>query len=110
MNPKIKTAVLIAGFAFLAIFAVAGWTRNPNGAGVAGNNFANPSGVYTAANPADPNRPIYGYSQPAYAQPPVAGYAPAAYNCNEPVYTSAAYAPDGYNYPRYQTYNRPRIV
>ena len=57
------------------------------------------------------------YGQPAYGQPaystntPVqsAAYAPVAGNCNEPVYSNAAYAPDG-SYPRYRTYNRPRVV
>jgi len=110
-----KTAVMIAGFALVAILAVAGWTRNPAAAGGGANNFASPSGVYTAMNPTDPNRVAYG--QPAYGQPayntaaPVqsAAFAPVASNCNEPVYTNAAYAPDG-NYPRYRTYNRPRVV
>ena len=56
MTPRIKTAVLIAGFALLAVLAVAGWTRNPSTANVGASNFASPSGVYTATNPADPNR------------------------------------------------------
>ena len=54
MTPRIRTAVLIAGFALLAILAVAGWTRNPSTAGVGPNNFASPSGVYTAMNPSRP--------------------------------------------------------
>ena len=121
MTPRIKNVVIVAGFALLAVLAVAGWTRNPNAAQVGANNFA--SGVYTANNPA-----TYGYGQnqpnqnqpPAYGTPaPVqsAGYAPAQVNCVEPgvPYTNAAYAPagDGYGYaapPRYRTYNRPRVV
>ena len=31
-------------------------------------------------------------------------------NCADPAYTNAAYAPDAGTYPRYQTYNRPRVV
>jgi hypothetical protein len=127
MTPRMKNAVLIAGFALLAVLAVAGWTRTPN-ASVGANNFLSPSGVY------DPNRPTYGQQQqPAYAtQAPVqsAGYAPAGYAPNgypaagyapamnntcleQPGYTSAAYAPEpayAYSAPRYRTYNRPRVV
>ena len=66
MTPNIKTAVLISGFALLAILAVAGWTRKPSAADVGPSNFASPSGVYTAANPTDPNRATYG--QPAYGR------------------------------------------
>ena len=123
MTPRIKNAVLIAGFALLAILAVAGWTRTPKPAQFGANNFASPSGVYTANNPA-----TYGYGQgavnghqnePAYATPPPvqsAAYAPAQGNCADPAmsYSNAAYAPaeDGYGYapPRYRTYNRPRVV
>jgi hypothetical protein len=112
MTPRIKNVVIVAGFALLAVLAVAGWTRNPNAAQVGANNFA--SGVYG-----------YGQSQPNQNQPPAygtpapvqsAGYAPAQVNCVEPgmPYTNAAYAPsgDGYGYaaPRYRTHNRPRVV
>lgn len=120
MTPRTKTAALIAGFALLAVIAVAGWTRNPNAANA--NNFVSPAGVYTAMHPNDPNRAIYGqpgyqpvYGQPAYANAPAppAGYDPAV-NCAEPlpsnVYSNAAYAPAAYNAPRYRTYNRPRVV
>jgi hypothetical protein len=123
MTPRMKNAVLIAGFALLAVLAVAGWTRTPN-TSVGANNFLSPSGVY------DPNRPTYGQlQQPAYATPaPVqsAGYAPAAYGpagyaapvnnntcLEQPGYTTAAYAPEpayAYSAPRYRTYNRPRVV
>jgi hypothetical protein len=125
MTPWTKNAVLIAGFALMAVLAIAGWTRNPNGAQAGANSFASPSGVYTANNPA-----TYGYTQgaPNQGQPvsstsapfQSAAYAPAnpaqAVNCVEPgmPYTNAAYAPsgDGYAYaaPRYRTYNRPRVV
>jgi len=113
MTPKTRTAVMIAGFALLAVLAVAGWTRHPNAIPVAANNFASPSGVYTSASPIEVNRPAYGqqqpYNQPAYGNAPMpAGYAPV--NCAEPVYTNAAYAPDGDSYSRYHTYNRPRVV
>jgi hypothetical protein len=99
MTPTIKTAALIASFALLAVLAIAGWTRNPEGANLAANNLASPNGVY------DSNRATY--SQPAYSNMPAqqAGYDPAV-NCVEPVYTNAAYASS----PRYQTYNRPRVI
>lgn len=119
MTPKMKSAIMIAGFALLAVLAVAGWTRSPGVPNAGATNFAGP-GVYTAVNPADPNRATYG--QPAYGQQPMqgqpayatpvqsAGYAPVPVNCVEPAYNTAAYAPDGYAYPRYRTYNRPRVV
>ena len=120
MTPRIKTAVLIAGFALMAILAIAGWTRNPNSAQGA-SALASPAGVYTANNPA-----TYGYgqgtphqNQPAYATPaPVnsAGYSPAQANCVETgmQYTSSgpAGAGEAYGYapPRYRTYHRPRVI
>jgi hypothetical protein len=114
MTPNIRNAVMICGFALLAILAVAGWTRTPTAAAMGPNNFAAPSGAYTQANPIDPNRPTYGqpaYGQPAYGVPAQsAAYAPASVNCVEPVYTNAAYVPDGYAQPRYRTYNRPRVI
>ena len=118
MTPKTKMAALIAGFALLAVVAVAGWTRTPGGANMGANQFAYPAGVYTAANVNDPNRATYGesgyqpiYGQPAYSNAPIQqpGYNPAM-NCAEPVYTNAAYAPAEYSAPRYRTYNRPRVV
>jgi hypothetical protein len=110
MTTKTKTAALIAGFALLAVIAVAGWTRTP------GN--MNAGGVYNPISANDPNRATYGqpgyqpiYGQPAYSTVPVqqTGYDPAL-NCAEPVYTNAAYAPAEYSAPRYRTYNRPRVV
>ena len=122
MTPRMKNAVLIAGFALLAVLALAGWTRTPTG-NVGANNFLSPSGVY------DPNRAIYGQQQqPAYAtSAPVQsaayapggygqpGYNPAANNTclEQPGYTTAAYAPEpayAYSAPRYRTSNRPRVV
>jgi hypothetical protein len=85
MTASTKTAALIAGFALLAVVAVAGWTRKPVSAN---NNFTSP------------------YAQQGYQ--PV--YGPPA-DCAEPVYTNAAYAPAEYSAaPRYRTYNRPRVV
>jgi hypothetical protein len=127
MTPKMKQALLIAGFAMLGILAVAGWTRNPRP--VAGaNSFTAPQGVYTsnqlpvvAAQPTGydaQGRAVYGqpiqydaaggYGQP-YAQS--AAYAPYPNNnCAEPVMVqSAAYAPPAYQ-TRYRTYSRPRVV
>lgn len=117
MAPKMKQALLIAGFALLAIAAVAGWTRTPNAPAV--NAFTTPAGVYTA-NQVPPSqsvgydangRAVYG-QQSGYGQPPV--YAqPASYagnNCVEPMgYQTAAYAPPVYQ-TRYRTYSRPRVV
>jgi hypothetical protein len=107
MTASTKTAALIAGFALLAVIAVAGWTRNPGAANVGANNFASPAGVYTAMNPNDPNRPVYGQPgyQPIFGQPAY----DAAANCAEPVYSNAVYEPAAYA-PRYRTYNRPRVV
>jgi hypothetical protein len=114
MTSNTKNAILIFGFALLAILAVAGWTRTPSAAAAGPNNFAAPSGAYTSANPIDPNRATYGrpaYGQPAYGVPAEsAAYAPAPVNCAEPAYTNAAYAPDGDTQPRYRTYNRPRVI
>jgi hypothetical protein len=114
MTSNTKNAILISGFALLAILAVAGWTRTPSAAAAGPNNFAAPSGAYTSANPIDPNRATYGqpaYGQPAYGVPAEsAAYAPAPVNCAEPAYTNAAYAPDGDTQPRYRTYNRPRVI
>jgi hypothetical protein len=122
MTARMQQALIIAGFAILAIVAVAGWTRNPQ---VSANSAMTPQGVYaanqmpmtSAQQAVDSNgRIVYGqqpngYTQP-YAQP--AGYAPgyAAYqnNCVEPVSVqSAAYATPGYA-TRYRTYSRPRVV
>ena len=121
MTSRTKNIAIIAGFALLAILAVAGWTRTPNAGTVGANNFASPNGVYMA-NPTAPAQPTYGYAPnqqpPAYAtQAPVqsAAYAPGAYqnNCVDPAYTNAAYAPAGYyndTAPRYRSNNRPRVV
>ena len=118
MTPRTKNAVIMAGFALLAVLAVAGWTRTPTTT-VGSNNFLSPSGVY------DPNRATYGQQQqPAYTMPaPVqsAGYAPAGsgqpvnnHPClDQPGYSTAAYAPEpayASSSPRYRTYNRPRVV
>ena len=114
MTPRMKEALIIAGFALLGILALAGWTRNPQPA-IAANGFMSPQGVYTAnhspvAQPAgyDMNgRAIYG--QP-YAQNIAYAPGPYASNCVEPVAVqSAAYAPAEYQ-TRYRTDSRPRVV
>ena len=116
MTPRIKQALMIAGFALLGVLAVAGWTRDPQPA-MAANNFMSPQGVYTGNQlPAaqltgyDLNgRAIYGqpYAQNAGYAP---GYGPYANNCVEPVAVqSAAYAPAN-DQTRYRTYSRPRVV
>ena len=127
MTPKMKQTLMIAGFALLAVLAVAGWTRNPSPASAMANSFQAP-GTYIAN---DMNRAVYGqgttaqqpyaqtygqqqpaYGQPAYGQP----YAQPVYaqNCAEPLPVhSAAYAPAGsqyYEQTRYRTYSRPRVV
>lgn len=137
LSPKIKQALLIAGFALLAIIAVAGWTRSTN-ASVSGNSFMPGVQTYGQAAPAQPynmqptaGQPITtnGYAhqsnvapagydvngRPVYAQS--AAYSPAysanyAGNCIEgdaaaPVYQRAAYAAP---VTRYRTYSRPRVV
>ena len=108
MTPRTKNIALIAGFALLAILAVAGWTRTPNTAAAMAPSNLTPAGVYTNAPAAsvDPNRTTYGQPtgyQPAY----VSSY---DRNCVDPTYNNAAYAPADDSYPRYRTYNRPRVV
>jgi uncharacterized protein YcfJ len=91
-----QQAMIIAGFALLAILAVAGWTRTPDSASMAPNNFA----VQATGTPIgyDVNgRPVYA---PAQQQ-----------DCVEPLAVqSAAYAPAEYAAPRYRTSSRPRVV
>lgn len=124
MTPKIRQALIIAGFALLGILAVAGWTRTtrPN---VGANNFTSPQAVYTGSQLPAASAQLTGYdvngraiyAQPsAYAQPYAQstayapGYASYASNCVEPVAVqSAAYAPPDYQ-TRYRTYSRPRVV
>ena len=135
MTPKIKQAAIIAGFALVAVLAVAGWTRNPNAAATpnhfnAPNAYAN-NPAYAANNQVP--QPMYDaqgrpvYVAPQYVQQPAynaygqpVNYS-AAQNCNEPFGVhSAAYAPAGYGVPahaysdapvtRYRTYSRPRVV
>ena len=130
ITESMKKAMMIAGFALLAVIAVAGWTRNP-GTASAPNYFNAPNGfnnsqvqqpMYDAAG-----RPAYGQQQQpaynAYGQPVAYGAAPnyAAQNCAEPLgvhsaaYAPAGYAPPAYGYSdapvtRYRTYSRPRVV
>lgn len=91
MTTRTKNALMIAGFALLGVFAVAGWTRQPSGSTIGTNNLLAPNGVYTSTP--DPNRVTYGEPVP---------------NCEEPVYSNAAYTPAAY--PRYRTSNRPRVI
>ena len=108
MAPKMKQALIIAGFALLAIVAVAGWTRTP--AAPAAAAFATPQGVY-AANQLPTAQPV-GYDangRAVYGQPAAPSYAS---NCAEPMpigYQTAAYAPP-VQQARYRTYSRPRVV
>ena len=119
MTPRIKTGLMIAAFALLAVTAVLGWTRKPT---LAANSFVPYGQAYNA----------YGMQQPMGAQPVAygqfpqqAGYPmayPGALNCVDPNnpnmhYQSAMYAPgQGYgNYApaRYETVRtvrtRPRV-
>jgi hypothetical protein len=115
MTPKMKQALMIAGFALLGVLAVAGWTRNPRPA-IGANSFMLPQATYTANQaPLQPTgydingRPTYGqpYAQGAAYAP---GYVPYANNCIEPApVQSAAYEPAEYQ-TRYRTYSRPRVV
>jgi hypothetical protein len=105
--------MIIAGFALLAVLAVAGWTRNPVPASTTANNFQ--PLAYDLSG-----RPIYGqgvqtpYSQllpnGQYAQ---YGQPVAAQNCTDvlPAQT-IAYAPAGYaaEPARYRTSGNPRVV
>jgi hypothetical protein len=109
MTPKLKQALMIAGFGLLSVVAVAGWTRNPRGE-FAGNDRA----VYGQPYAQPQLQP---YAQP-YAQPYTQGaaanapsYGPSVNNnCPEPITVqSAAYAPPVYE-SRYRTYSRPRVV
>lgn len=128
MTPQIRQAMIIGGFALLAVVAVAGWTRNPSAASVPANSLAAP-GTYVATqtppatatpSPAGQQPVAYDangrqvYGQPAYGQPypQTAAYAPAYANenCNEAVpVRTAAYTP-AYTGTRYRTYSRPRVV
>lgn len=85
MTPKMRQALLIAGFAAMAVTAVAGWTRSPK-----------------ETHSAD-GRPIFG--QPAHLYPN---------NCIEPITTqTAVYTPaeaPAYEPARYRTYSRPRVI
>jgi hypothetical protein len=115
MNPKTKQGLIIAGFALLAVLAVAGWMRNPNSASAMASNFPTPA--YDVSN-----RPVYGTGAqpvfaPGYGQQPIyaSQYAqPAvAQNCAEaiPVQT-VAYAPAPYpqQQVRYRTASSPRVT
>jgi hypothetical protein len=97
-----RQALIIAGFALLAVVALAGWTRTPNSASMNSANFAAP-GAYPAAQGA--MTPV-GYDVNGR---PV--YVPLNQDCAEPLpVQSAAYAPAEYAAPRYRTYSRPRVV
>ena len=120
MTPSMKKALMIAGFALLAVLAVAGWTRHPQPSTSLAPNSLSAPGTYTAGalNPAQPapaavtpvgydtsGRPVYG--------PPAAYGQPAGYNanCPEPMgFQNASYSPDYYSAPRYRTYSRPRVI
>jgi hypothetical protein len=106
MTQGMKTGLIVAAFALLAVTAVLGWTRKP---AFAANNFV-PDLTYgmhgTQAQPVALNQ--YGQS---------AGYAPAGVNCVDPNmrYQSAMYVPGQsygtYEPARYETvrYARPRV-
>lgn len=103
MTPRIHNALLIAGFALLAILAVAGWTRNPTTAAAA------PGALNTSFVPPATTSP-YGSS---VQQPGGVPYA-ANPNCGEGLGSpddtrvqSAMYAPVDYGY---RTYGRPRVI
>jgi len=96
-NPKVRQALLFAGFVLLAVVAAAGWMRNPE------RRYD--------------TRAVYGqsmYGQAAYAPEAAYGQQAVPANCAEPLAVqSAAYAPEGmYGDPaaQYRTYSRPRVV
>jgi hypothetical protein len=114
-----KQALIIAGFALLAVLAVAGWTRTPNSASTMANSFQAPGTYALNQQPVydTNNRPVYGPggAAPAYGQT----YGQGTYsqpvgmdNCAEPLpVQSAAYTGRSYYEPtRYRTYSRPRVV
>jgi hypothetical protein len=92
-----KTGLMIAAFALLAVTAVLGWTRKPT---FAGNNFV-PNSAWSQpyGQPYNAQPVAYGqYGQPAYATP----YS-AAVNCVDPnamQYQNAMYVP-GQGYGAY---------
>jgi hypothetical protein len=101
MTPRIHNALLIAGFALLAILAVAGWTRNPTAVAAA------PGALNASFLPPVTTSP-YGAQQQNAVQ-----YS-ANPNCVEtlagpdnPRMQSAAYVPADSGY---RTYSRPRVI
>lgn len=100
MTPKMRQPMTIAGFALLAVLAVAGWTRNPDPASTSANSFQSPV-----------NHPVYGQGMadlaPAYGHAqPVAGQ-----NCNEPLEVHRAmYAPPAAEPVRYRAGTRQTSV
>jgi len=96
MTPRNQNVLLIAGFALLAVLAVAGWTRTPGAqaAPAMANQFTGQQ-----PNAYDPN------AVPANS----AGYAPAGYaagNCLEP----GQMQPVSYTESGYRTSSRPRVI
>jgi hypothetical protein len=102
MTPRIKTGLMIAAFALLAVTAVLGWTRKP---ALAANTFVPYGQAYNAYG----TQPAVGAQPVAYGQHPQAGYAmpygTPAVNCVDPNnpnmhYQSAMYVP-GQGYGTY---------
>ena len=100
MTPRIQNALLIAGFALLAVLAVAGWTRTPGAqaAPAMANQFSAPSSAYGPGSMQQPN------AYPATG----AAYAPAGYaaNCLEP----GPMQPVSFDESGYRTSSRPRVI
>ena len=116
MTPRLKTGLMIAAFALLAVTAVLGWTRKPT---FAANNFV--PNAWTQQYGAQPYNPYGTQAQPVafnqYGQP--TGYPAAGVNCVDPNvrYQSAMYVPGQpygtYEPARYETVryanSRPRV-
>jgi hypothetical protein len=120
MTPRVKNAILIGGFALLALVAIAGWSRKPEATINAFNTPGN-TPVYGQNAPAsayNPNQMAPGnvpnqyagnaYVPNQYAQNASGAYMPASQNCIDgaPVAQNIAYAPAEYRTVR----TRPRVV
>jgi len=122
----LRNGLIAAGFAVLAIVAVAGWSRKPNPAAATAPNYVQPN--YAQPTSAQPNSalPATGetapaaqpasydaYGQPVYGSNVSAASNPCVDSYGNPVgYRQAVYAPEGQYYSdRYvEGIHRPVVV